>query len=48
MCVTEEADEERHDGVSDLLDTRDVDMDEVEVEVSDKGGVNGVNIEVEV
>jgi len=46
VCVT--SDEERHDGVSDLLDTRGVNVDKVEAEVSDKGGVDGVNIGVEV
>lgn len=39
--AAEEAEEERHDGVGDLLGARGVDVDEAKAEVSGEGGVDG-------
>lgn len=39
--ATEEAEDERHDGVGDLLSAGGVDMDEAETEVGGEGGVDG-------
>ena len=41
MSPTEQAEEESHDGISNLLSTRRIDMDEAETEVSGEGGVDG-------
>lgn len=41
MSAAEESKKQRHDRVRDLLGTRDIDMDEVESEVSGEGGVDG-------
>lgn len=41
MGPAEEAEEERHDGVGDLLGAGCVDMDEAEPEVGGEGGIDG-------